>query len=63
MKVKLLKMTKETPKIPAIDTKSPTKRVETSNVKNKTLVNGLLWVKSMKVKLLKITEETPKFLQ
>ena len=53
-------MTKETPKIPA---KSPTKRVETSNVKNKTLVNGLLWVKSMKVKLLKITEETPKFLQ
>ena len=33
-------MTKETPKIPAIDIKSPTKRVENSNVKNKTLVNG-----------------------
>ena len=56
-------MTKETPKIPAIDTKSPTKRVENSTIKNKTLVNGLLWVKSMKVKPLKITEETPKCLQ
>ena len=63
MKVKLLKMTEETPKIPAIDTKSPTKRVETSAIKNKTLVNGLLWVKSMKGKLLKMTEETPKCLQ
>ena len=30
-------MTKETPKIPAIDTKSPTKRVENSNVKKKHL--------------------------
>ena len=56
-------MTKEIPKIPAIEAKSPTKRVETSNVKNKTLVNGLLWVKSMKVKLFKTTEETPKCLQ
>ena len=33
------KMTEETPKIPAIEEKSPTKRVETSNIKNKTLVN------------------------
>ena len=39
MKVKLLKMTEETPKIPAIEAKSPTKRVETCNIKNKTLVN------------------------
>ena len=57
MKVKLLKMTEETPKIPAIEAKSPTKRVETSNIKNKTLVNELQWVKSTKVKLLKMTEE------
>ena len=35
------KLTKETPKIPAIEAKSPTKRVETCNVKNKTLVNEL----------------------
>ena len=39
--VKLLKMTEETPKIPAIEAKSPTKRVETCNVKIKTLVNEL----------------------
>ena len=39
--VKLLKMTEETPKIPAIEAKSPTKRVETCNVKIKTLVNVL----------------------
>ena len=58
-----MKMTEETPKIPAIEAKSPTKRVVVSNGKNKTLVNGLLWVKSMKVKPLKITEETPKCLQ
>ena len=58
MKVKLLKMTEETPKIPAIEAKSPTKRVKTCNVKIKTLVNVLLWVKSMKGKLLR--EETPK---
>ena len=37
-KVKLLKMTEETPKIPAIEAKSPTKRVEVSNVKKKALV-------------------------
>ena len=49
-------MTEEKPKIPAIDAKSPTKRVETSNVKKKTLEKGLLWVKSMKGKLLKMTE-------
>ena len=34
-------MTEGTPKIPAIEAKSPTKRVETSNIKNKTLVNEL----------------------
>ena len=38
MKVKLLKMTEETPKIHAIEAMSPIKRVETSNIKNKTLV-------------------------
>ena len=38
-KVKLLKMTEETPKIPAIEAKSSTKRVEVSNVKKKALVN------------------------
>ena len=41
MKVKLLKMTEETPEIPAIDAKLPTNRVETSSVKNKTLVKEL----------------------
>ena len=41
MKVKLLKMTKETTKIPAIEAKSPIKTVETSNLRNKTLVNKL----------------------
>ena len=41
MKVKLLKMTEETPEIPEIDAKSPTNRMETSSVKNKTLVNEL----------------------
>ena len=56
-------MTEETPKIPAIEAKLPTKRVETSNIKNKTLVNELRRVKSTKVKLLKMTEETPKSLQ
>ena len=34
-------MTEETSKIPAIEAKSPTKRVETSNLRNKTLVNEL----------------------
>ena len=38
-KVKLLKMTEETPKIPAIEAKSPSKRVEVSNGKKKALVN------------------------
>ena len=56
-------MTKETPKIPAIEAKLPIKRVETINFRNKTLVNKLCWMKSMKVKLLKMTEETPKPLQ
>ena len=51
-------MTEETPKIPAIEAKSQTRRVETGNIKNKTLINELQWVKSMKVKLLKMTEET-----
>ena len=32
MKVKLLKMTEETPKITAIEAKSPSKRVEVSNI-------------------------------
>ena len=32
MKVKLLKMTEETPEIPAIEAKLPTKRVEVSNI-------------------------------
>ena len=41
MKVKLSKMAKETSKIPAIEANSPTKRVETSNLRNKTLVNKL----------------------
>ena len=41
MKVKLLKMTEETPEIPAIDAKSPTNRVESSSVKDKTLVKEL----------------------
>ena len=41
MKVKLLKMTEETPEIPAIDAKLPTNRVETSSIKNKTLVKEL----------------------
>ena len=41
MKVKLMKMIVGTPEIPAIEAKSPTKRVETSNVKNKTLANEL----------------------
>ena len=31
-KVKLLKMTEKTPKFPAIEAKSPTKRVEVSNI-------------------------------
>ena len=53
-------MTDEKPKIPAIEAKSPTKRVETSNIKNKTLVNEIRWVKSTKVRLLKMTEEKPK---
>ena len=34
-------MTEETPEIPAIEAKSPIKRVETSNLRNKTLVNKL----------------------
>ena len=46
--------------MPAIEAKSLAKRVETSNVKNKTLVNEIRWVKSTKVKLLKMTENTPK---
>ena len=53
-------MTEETPKIPAIEAKSPTKRVETSNIKNKTPVNEIRRVKSTKVKLLKMTDEKPK---
>ena len=40
-KVKLLKMTEGTPKIPVMEAKSPIKRVETSNLRNKTLVNKL----------------------
>ena len=59
-KVKLLKMTEETPKIPAIEAKSAGKRVKVSNIKNKTLVNEVRQLKSTKVKLLKMTEETPK---
>ena len=35
-------MTEETPKIPAIEAKSPTKRVEKSNLRNKTLVNEVM---------------------
>ena len=53
-------MTTEIPKMPAIEAKSPTMRVETSAIKNKTPVNELRWVKSTKVKLLKMTEEKPK---
>ena len=34
-------MTEEIPKIPAIEEKSQIKRVETSNLRNKTLVNKL----------------------
>ena len=34
-------MTEETPKIPAIEAKSPTKRVETRNVKFNTVANEL----------------------
>ena len=41
MKVKLMKMIVGTPEIPAIEAKSSSKRVETSNIKNKTLVNEL----------------------
>ena len=41
MKVKLMKMIVGTPEIPAIEAKSSTRRVETSNIKNKTLVNEL----------------------
>ena len=46
--------------MPAIEAKSPAKRVETSTIKNKTLVNEIRWVKSTKVKLLKMTEENSK---
>ena len=41
--------------MPAIEAKSPAKIVETSTIKNKTLVNEIRWVKSTKVKLLKMT--------
>ena len=46
--------------MPAIEAKSPAKRVETSTIKNKTLVNEIRWVKSTKVKLLKMTVKTTK---
>ena len=46
--------------MPAIEAKSSAKGVETSTIKNKTLVNEIRRVKSTKVKLLKITEKTPK---
>ena len=46
--------------MPAIEAKSPAKRVGTCTIKNKTLVNEIRWVKSTKVKLLKMTEKTPK---
>ena len=42
-KVKLLKMTEETPKIPAIEAKSPTKESQKPvSIKNKTLVNEVM---------------------
>ena len=72
-KVKLSKITQDTPKNPAIERKSPAKRMETSNVKNNTISSStgddqntghkmlvISPVKSKKVKVAKMTEETHK---
>ena len=55
-----MKMIVGTPEIPAIEAKSSSKRVEVSNIENKTLVNEVQQLKSTKLKLFKMTEETPK---